>query len=255
MRSTQHLCLRRRALEITSTMRPSRRRPYHRMGGCQTALRSIKVLSANYEIINGEVHFVDLRPLYPSRVPDANLTEEFHADASSFVALNPGGLMEGLAESGIYGADKDQVFFQYLPMQQWADPKTFIIVNAEMALSKDQDHVFIRDYAFKELDPATLKFLGHAEGTGTFYLESKEKLYSFAEGLYRLYDLPSGDPPSFEIMGTTLQDFAKDKYNVYCNGQILSGADPVTFSVGADGLGHDGNHVYNGRCEIMTATD
>ena len=67
---------------------------------------------------------------------------------------------------------------------------------------------------------------------------------------YDLDNIKSADPKSFSTLSAV---YSKDKNQVYCNGEVLLGADSESFEVSSDSNQNasDKNNQYS-RCEIVT---
>lgn len=141
-----------------------------------TAVKVTLPSTPHYQIVGNEVHWVDP---HNSFVGDVNLTQEYGADPQSFRVLDPNTKWQG-SHTGMYGSDKQTVYFQYQNIPG-ADPMTFSIITSEYALAKDKGHVYIQAQSYPELDPRTLNFLG-ADGD-IFYFTSGGKIFSFNQGL------------------------------------------------------------------------
>jgi hypothetical protein len=120
-----------------------------------------------------------------------------------------------------------------------------------------------------EVPPVTAKWISIHDPSLKYYLDYSR--YTLQNGT--ICELDSGntsfniplaaDAASFVISTIDLAD-AKDKNNVYCNGQVLTGADPATFEVLSGSLLNDGsyersfakdkNHAYV-DCAVITDAD
>lgn len=132
-----------------------------------------------YKIKGGHVYWVE-----PTGTPvdSVDLTAEYGTDPATFHALDP---YEGWlgSHTGVYGADSTGVYFQY-ELIPGTNPRTFTIVNANNAISKDGSHVYIRAEQYPQLDSGSLRFVG--EGEGTFYLFSNGTTFVFDQARDRL---------------------------------------------------------------------
>jgi DKNYY family len=141
-----------------------------------------------YKISLNHVYWLD-----PSGEPvgTVDLTDEYGTDAATFHVINPDQRWVG-SHTGVYGYDKFRVYFQYEDIPG-ADPRTFSIVDAESALSKDKGHVYIRTEYYSQLDPASLRFLDRSDRF--FYIFSNGQTFSFDQAMNRLINTTKGSQP------------------------------------------------------------
>lgn len=181
----------------------------------------------------------------------------FEADPTTFEALNYG-----------YGKDANSAYNGMAKIPD-SDPNTFETLNWYSA--KDANNVYYSGRVIEEADAATY------EAVGNWYTKDQNHVFkngqiipgldaaTFASfnnyvrdknGVYRTRDEYSvfetaTDPMSFEEY---LNVFTKDDDNVYCNEEILVGADSASFEYLSGSYAKDANHVYY-NCNVLQGAD
>ncbi len=142
---------------------------------------------------------------------------------------------------GYYVKDKNHV---YAPNKvgiykiEWADPATFQTIT-DYNLSKDKNHVYVYNIVIKWADPATFQVL-RTDGN-VIYAKDKNQLYFGKDSA--CYPFPQWDYNTFQVIDKA---YAKDKKNIYRQGDVVKWADPATFQIINDDYAKDKNHVYKG---------
>jgi hypothetical protein len=153
-----------------------------------------------------------------------------------------------------YVKDKNSVYYRENSevKKTAADVATFqVILGGNGEYGEDDQHVFMGNKIIDTASPQSFRYLGSGystDSTTAFYLDSR---------------LESVDHDSFRVLGNGLSSddgyhgeliyysYARDKENVFCEGNILSGADVGSFILkGKNGMPQDKLHRYN-RCESV----
>lgn len=151
--------------------------------------------------------------------------------------------------------DKNSVYFYEnfnVRKIESADPATFqVVLGSAGNYGRDDRHVFIGDHVLESAIPQSFRYLD------VEYSKDSESVY-FGEK-----KINNVDPVSFKVFGSGLStergyhdsvvyySYAKDKEHVFCEADILSGADIKTFILkGKNGMPQDKFHRYN-WCETI----
>jgi len=136
-----------------------------------------------------------------------------------------------------YARDNNSVFVGTRKIEN-ADPDSFVIVGE--GLSKDKNNVYYEGYKIIDGDPDSLEILSSA------YFKDKNqvhyKFFSSVTGGEVIKKLENTDPSTFVSLDE--YHYAKDKNNVYYDGEKIEYADSETFEVMGFGLAKDKNHTY-----------
>ncbi len=187
-----------------------------------------------YTVRNDQVFFHQINMQY-----QAIATPILMADAASFYRY-PFPWHE-------YGRDHSFVFYRGHLLPD-CDPNTFEITNLRQALSRDVERTYRK--ATKLSETATsYRHLG-----GGYHLDKNRAYWG--------NPIRNADIKSFEFLGFSYQfgskrgaaAYAKDKFQVYCDGQVIEGAIPATFELLGSNYATDGEQVYY-RYERMPGTD
>lgn len=157
-----------------------------------------------------------------------------HADAPTFEVL-----------SYHHAKDKNNAYVQFYYLHSNRsedeytifdiDSGTFEILDGKGDYSKDKKNVYYRTKIFEGADPETLELLeyGTEDHSSTYYTKDKDHVFCNKE----IFKDVSGEYSDFTKIAdvTTFQLlnewYAKDKNHVYNSGEIIDGADPITFEV------------------------
>lgn len=151
------------------------------------------------------------------------------AEPNSFTALSEN-----------YAKDSRRVYHTHRPVEK-ADPKSFVLLEGQWGWGKDQNDIYIGNWAVGACDLSTFYLVegGWQRDSKCVYKRGK-----------KLSDI---DINSFVILNTW---FAKDANHVYSgNGKVLEGADPKTFEVPNAFFGKDANYVYTYSGKILEGAD
>ncbi len=98
-------------------------------------------------------------------------------------------------------------------------------------------------------DPATFRALSHE------YSNDKNNVYFFTNGIVSL--VKQADPLTFGLFedypDNWIYFFARDSKHIYKSGEIIDGADLVTFQILKKGYSKDKNFIYTGSSKIEGA--
>lgn len=145
------------------------------------------------------------------------------ADPSSFVDLSQMDICFGKDKNHVYEND------QILP---WADPATFSLLMWQrgplLFFQNGTQLIVWSSHTEPQMSPACDGFCGPYKGP-----TATATPITGPHGPTEFYVVPNGDPSTFVPIddGADITDLAKDKNNVYCDGVIISGADPSTFMI------------------------
>ncbi len=150
--------------------------------------------------------------------------------------------------------DKNSVYFleNYEVKKTGADVATFqVVLGSPGNYGKDSRNVFIGDRVLESAIPQSFRYLdsGYSKDSESVFFGEKK--------------ISNADPVSFTVLGDGLSSdegyhgslvyysYAKDKEHVFCEADILSGADIKTFILkGKNGMPQDKFHRYN-WCETI----
>ena len=138
------------------------------------------------------------------------------ADSNSFQVIQ-----------SIYAKDHRQVYFGSAVLKG-ADAASFQGIGGESGeFAKDAKHVYWRGEVVEACDAATFQLLDYR-----YAKDSKHAYFRYASGSPPL-TLPGSDARTFEVIGPAADGFgyARDARQVYRGGNVIVGADPVTFVV------------------------
>ncbi|MET4176278.1 hypothetical protein ABIB99_007398 [Bradyrhizobium sp. LA6.1] len=113
-----------------------------------------------------------------------------------------------------------------------------------LCFGRDENHAYFYDQELQWANPRAFEVLAYFRGGGLF-LRNGDEIIAWRPGTTNSQNVstdctagisagfclvPEGDAPSFEKINGAydIAPWAKDKNNVYCNGQVIQGADPST---------------------------
>lgn len=185
----------------------------------------------NYEMIKDKngVYFLE------------NISEENENSEIKTKKLNLKGLdlrsFKKVDDSDYYFKDKNSIYYEdsgNLHKIENADLKTFKDLDYNFA--KDKNNIYYKNKKLDGIDAASFEKIG-----GNYYKDDKN-LYYFGENEFKKID--GSDPNSFEYDNENYTFIAKDKNNVYFDGEKVKGID-VKSAEGIDGLWiKDKNSVF-----------
>lgn len=137
-----------------------------------------------------------------------------------------------------YGKDDKYVYFPSSSpgahVVQGADPQTFVYIAGDginYELGKDGEHVYFDNYPILTADPSTFVYMGGN------YAKDKNRAYVFGRNFANVSaasvtSILGVDIATFSYMPNTSDaEYAKDKSHIYWGGQLMIGADPITFTI------------------------
>ncbi len=137
-----------------------------------------------------------------------------------------------------YALDDVQVYFNGSPIED-ADPATFELL--ESPFSRDVRHVYVSGTIFTN-DPVNFEIV---EGNA---LRDSQHIYWSTE-------IISDDPTHLVILGgQNFYTYLHDSTTVFVNGNLIPGADPLTFEMISDAYSRDASQVFYFN-EPMTEAD
>ena len=169
------------------------------------------------------------------------------ADPQSFEVLQGG--------YDAYAKDKNYVYYEVdssnasdslTPIPN-ADSATFIsLENPYAAYAKDKNYVYYNGRVISGADPQTFQILNvNTDPNSCYggYTKDKNHIY------YCASIVPEADSATFSLLldsANATSSYAKDANHVFYafSHTVITGADPVSFVVLADGYAKDKNHIY-----------
>lgn len=141
------------------------------------------------------------------------------------------------AIDGNYFKDKNHVYGSSGEILENVDPVTITQISS---LFKDKNHVY--DYHFETIlpyDATTFELIKNCDDTDRDYIcWAKDK-----NGVYYSQNIVTdADPITFSVLGGL---YGKDKSNVFYESKAINGADPLTFTYFDNGTAKDSSRVYN----------
>ena len=147
-------------------------------------------------------------------------------------------------KNGVYYLDENKIKILNL---EGMDLKTLEVVDNSYL--KDKDSVYlVQENKLKRLekiDPNTFK------NVGGNYVKDKNGVYKYYFTYITVNDKELKKEPNFDAKTFEIVDpdgrYVKDKNNVYCDGEIINGADPATFEMlkkGNINYTKDKNNIY-----------
>ena len=153
-------------------------------------------------------------------------------------------------KNGVYYLDKNKIKILNL---EGMDLKTLEVVDNSYL--KDKNSVYlVQENKLKRLekiDPNTFKNIGGN------YVKDKNGVYKYYFTYITVNDKELKKEPNFDAKTFEIVDpdgrYVKDKNNVYCDGEIINGADPATFEMlkkGNINYMKDKNNIYYWKTKI-----
>ncbi len=234
----------RESVEIRNTFNPLMQETTNEDTDSTATKTDTNVLSENTKVSEFEPFSITNGTLYYRGDIDkpfeqvATVDEGF--DPNTFSLVDLFNEEHGYRTDSNFGKDKNNVYYGSSILEE-LDPATFLV---GIGFIKDALHVFYDESGLPDLfthipnaDPDSFEFVGYCAGyeidTYTYYRD-KYRVYINAE------QKPYINAASFQYLGTFQKNdkhfgletaFAKDKNFVYKNcGEIIEGADPLTFS-------------------------
>lgn len=207
-------------------------------------------------VIGGGVWYLEEQRAPQNSVP-VSLKDAKEAD-SSYVGDGPGGHCYAQSNGKVYflTSSEEGIILSDADLSSFKELSIYGI-----CFGNDGKHVYQGRQILDWADPATFKVLAFQHGVQLFLQNKSTIVVARYDGdndakFEGFTTISNGDPATFEQLtgAYDMAPWAKDKNNVYCHGDVLTGADPATVTFVDEGknLSVKVNgvvHTYDSECK------
>jgi len=133
----------------------------------------------------------------------------------------------------LFGKDKEKVFSSFIIIKG-ADPDSFKVLN-DSYYAKDKNRAYYFDHPIPGVDLTSFRALNKN------YAADKDRIYHYYQT--RNHIVRNADVSTFSVFSKN-SEYAKDKKNVYYEGNSVKGADVNSFKIIGHFYGADKNSIY-----------